>query len=307
MSSFIETRVFKTVAELFDTLAPWKNNNILNGFIFRGHADENYKLIPSALRIEDSEYLWKICGIGKPVDKQWDRETWQINAEYSLLKSFYRETDQKGLVVPISNRLRKSLAQDWDALDLLNYQNNDNWIYKDLLEVAALAQHYGIPTRLIDWTYDLFIAMYFAFRGALNKDSNMVIWCLNKKYLSFLKPTVNNVNIDFIIPHYAGNPNLNAQKGLFTHWPIKVTTLKEQMDDALQEKAKITDRTTLDKLIENSINKRNNQPIFKKFIIPNSEAKKGCQILDKLGYDAGKVFPGYYGIVKQIRDMNLYI
>ena len=32
----------------------------------------------------------------------------------------------------------------------------------ETLDYVACAQHYGIPTRLIDWTYNPFIALYFA-------------------------------------------------------------------------------------------------------------------------------------------------
>lgn len=46
--------------------------------------------------------------------------------------------------------------------------------------------------------------------------------------------------------------------------------------------------------------------IFKKFVISRSEAKRGCQILDKMGYDSGNVFPGYSGIAKFILEKHKY-
>lgn len=306
MIEFTETHSFKTVEELFDSIAPWRNTNILNGFIFRGHSNEAFELIPSALRLENSDNFWRQSSMSKPINNQCNWETMQIEGEFALLRDFYRSADQKGLEVPISNRLRRNLAQDWDPVSFFNNHEKENWLPIDLLEVAALAQHYGIPTRLLDWTYDIFVALYFAFRGAIGTKENMAIWCLNKEYLSFLKPTVSRINIDFITPHYSGNPNLKAQKGLFTHWPIEIPTILEKVESMKNGDIRLTDRSPLDSLIERSVHILDNQPIFRKFIVPCSEAEKGCKILDKLGYDSGKLFPGYNGIARQILEKHLY-
>lgn len=52
-----------------------------------------------------------------------------------------------------------------------------NW-----LECLALMQHYGAPTRLLDWTYSFFVAVYFGIARA-HKGSS-VVWALNSNWLA---------------------------------------------------------------------------------------------------------------------------
>lgn len=44
--------------------------------------------------------------------------------------------------------------------------NTDEWLF--------LAQHVGLPTRLLDWTENAILALFFAF-----KDEKPVVWMLN--------------------------------------------------------------------------------------------------------------------------------
>lgn len=49
-----------------------------------------------------------------------------------------------------------------------------------VLEWLALMQHYGAPTRLLDWTYSFWVAVHFALEDA---NSECAVWALNSDWM----------------------------------------------------------------------------------------------------------------------------
>ncbi|EAB9447311.1 FRG domain-containing protein [Salmonella enterica subsp. diarizonae] len=298
----LDVKKFESIVDFFDYIAPW-NNSSMEGFIFRGHSREDYKLIPNVLRLENIEKIWMYVNGGNFKREQSDFLNLQVNAEFQLLREFYKLADMQGLSVPIANTFRKNLAQTFDMFGSINLEHRSIWLPEDLREAAALAQHYGIPTRLLDWTYDPYVALYFALKGVIDEPQNIVIWALNKDHISFLHPTVNRINVEFITPHYFSNPNINAQKGIFTLCPVEKLSLREETKLMAEGKVQLVNRIPLDEFILSEA-KDERVTFMKKFIIPIENYKDGLRILERMGYSTSRLFPGYDGVAKQILERN---
>ena len=184
------------------------------------------------------------------------------------------------------------------------------WLPYEIVEVAALAQHYGVLTRLLDWTFDLNVAIYFAVVKAMKiymkepeKIDRFVLWALNYGELSrgLLRGCAES-KLRFIIPNYANNPNLSAQKGLHSY--IEAATESDFPNPLNSNYAKIN-RERLDEYINKTFPNGKTTVLYK-FSFPISESVEAFDKILRLNYTAARIYPGYAGTAKAMDEIELY-
>lgn len=89
------------------------------------------------------------------------------DASYTLTTSLQR---LGGDFTKVENHLIRNF-QKYARRDLVERDSIWNWI--------SIAQHHGLPTRLLDWTFSPFVAMHFATVNIEKNNLDAVIWAVD--------------------------------------------------------------------------------------------------------------------------------
>jgi len=151
---------------------------------------------------------------------------------------------------------------------------------KNIIEWLVIGQHYGLPTRLLDWTKNPLKALFFSIMELPSIDG--CVWAYHPIF--FVGKLENLDNIFWLEPYYPDqiNDRLIAQEGCFTLHPFP----KKNVPLTPIENIKFHHKS-----IQNLI----------KIIIPKEKKNDIRFDLDKFGINCRSLFPDLDGLTKQIR------
>ena len=224
------------------------------------------------------DYIWR--------GQRFYYEDSENTKKWKLLSTYYRDYKGKIRLKDIFDNFKKKLK---DLPFEINF-SKDN-------EIWAIGQHYGLPTPLLDWTKNPYIAAFFAFyKKDKNQTRDRVVYALNRvvkrlmikekdpKTKEVLKKQ-RNIEFDFDTENFTPEHHQRflEQEGAFTR------AYRGEDIKSVVKKFWIKDHE----------NKKNytTKVILAEILIPNECYKDFLRLLKSMNITYGKLFPDFSGAV----------
>ena len=263
------------------------NNPVSSKFLYRGMAHVSWPLLPGIFREIGEQY------------EGWD------------------ETARKYLTFSTEQRILQHFRQEAAAYVTQNRDESDIWW-------VELAQHYGVPTRFLDWSENPLVALYFACENN-SRQEDAVVWMLNRlnynRHIKKLDPAyefidsesarrdaistlmgfsacengvcqISPLQLPFLYSPYLFDGRMSAQSSWFMVWGNDMRPFQQMID--YQNYMKLPDESCP------CCDADASDDFLYQFVIPVSAKQQMVRELNMLGINGKALFPGLDGVGKHI-------
>lgn len=195
----------------------------------------------------------------------------------------------------------------------------------DGIEWLSLMQHYGAPTRLLDFTYSFFIAAYFAMEKPCEKSCPHAIWAVRSKWVAekgikllkdsskdvcYLENEQNEQQWDFQKSFFTSLLNLQApspkarielsKRDPLCVFPLNAMRLNER--STIQQGAFLCAGNVTKPFEENlkSLEDFDNKENLIKLLIPDHLRLEALERLHAMNINRASLFPGLQGFADSL-------
>ncbi len=233
------------------------------------------------------------------------------NNEITIKSSFDEACDQAIKKIPENKRWQYETWMLFEFKREAYKYLNDKPKEDDFLEWLSIGRHYGMPTRLVDFTYSPYIAAYFALSTKREKENGCII-ALN---LEWMKRDIENnftgrwkKKLQPIRNQYASFHNPKLFRKFAFEWKenyvAPVNPLRRNPRLAMQEGLFLCPANiskSFDENLRNTFKKAQN--VKRIFILSREMRREAIIDLRKMNIDLATLYPDLIGWAESQRDL----